>query len=714
MLKGGSVNRRVHKALVCLFLIFSVLGLGMSFARMNPHNLSGIKGAPGFLSPDTVFFENFDGVSHGELPAGWDTLDLTSIAQDPYWHIDTYNAHAGSGNSWWCGVYDALPGWPPSSSPPGYGNYWYQWLNLDIDLTSATGTVNLIFDQQYDAEFSDPQPPFDTWDGMNVQVSTNGGLNWIVLIPMSGYPYSAIYGFNLHDVDTLPGYSGPLQNWERDTFNIISYIGQPVKIRWSFCADLYTSDEDGGYNSDGAWFIDNVCIKNTTGDTFFFDDVESGQLPEWTSEGGVDKVLPGNYWTVIDTISQNDGRPCSYSGPNSAYCGDSTSGAGNGTYRVSEHNGKGLQNALILPPVDLSATNSANLSFWKRAKGDGDGGYTYIDASTDVGLNWTELNFSNEFPSGGDWQYFTLDVSSVCNNPDVRFRIRAQTGTNSTNYLYLYVDDICITSSGTEVVLQNDDGDSRWYWRDMQPGEMGAAKLTPTFYPCKIKRAMIDFYAITGIGTGTYVLHIYKDQVGLPGIELLVPPDTFEAELTSYEQWITRDVSDADIKLDTDEIFWVAVEQVALEDSLVRLLSDFEPIPGINAIYTGSIWQLGFVGGDFMIRAAIDTTNLRIVEHDLGTYGSYGFNLLQNIPNPMHSNAVIEFLIPKTQHVCLNIYDVTGQLIRILKNEKMDAGSHQITWNGIDEQGKQVASGVYFYQLRTKENVLTCKLIIAH
>ncbi len=701
------MNIKLYKALSYPLVVLVVLTMssGVIFARKSNDKQNVINGSSGFLMPDTVLFENFDGIAPGELPAGWDTVDLTSIPQDPHWHIDTYQAHGGSGYSWWCG--DTNPGW---ATPPGYGNYWYQWLTLDYDLTGAPAGMNLIFDHRYDAEFVGPEPPFDTWDGMNVQISTDGGTTWEVITPLSGYPYNAVYAFNLHDLDTLPGFSGPIQNWNTDTVDLTPYINTVGKIRFSFCADLYTSDEDGGYNSDGAWFIDNVLIVSAAGDTNFFDDVESGQLPEWTSEGGVDKIAPGNYWAVIDTISQNDGRPCSYSGPNAAYCGDSLSGAGDGTYRVAEHYGKGLQNTLNFPPLDLSAATSATLSFMKRAKGDGSGGYTYIDASTDGGTNWVQLDLQNEQPSGGNWLPHILNIYDQCGEPDVRFRIRAQTGTGAAHYLYLYVDDICVTTSGTEVVLQNDDGDAYWYWGDMLPGEMGAAKLTPTFYPCKIKRAMIDFYAPSGAGTGTYVLHIYKDQGGLPGTELLVPPDTFDVVVTSFQKFEIRDVSAADIKLVANELFWVAAEQVAPEDSAVRLLSDFEPTPGVNAIYTGGSWQLGYVGGDFMMRAVIDTTSDAVEEFGSGEISSYTF--YQSTSNPTRNRTVIEYTIPTSQKVSLNVYDVTGQLVKSLINAKVDAGTHQITWNGRDDRGNLVASGVYFMKFVADDYTATKKSLI--
>ena len=62
--------------------------------------------------------------------------------------------------------------------------------------------------------------------------------------------------------------------------------------------------------------------------------------------------------------------------------------------------------------------------------------------------------------------------------------------------------------------------------------------------------------------------------------------------------------------------------------------------------------------------------------------------------------------------VALRIYDVSGRLVKILAEGVWDAGPHTITWNGFNNKGNQVASGVYFYRLETKDFVKTHKMII--
>ncbi|MBC8182133.1 T9SS type A sorting domain-containing protein [candidate division KSB1 bacterium] len=77
------------------------------------------------------------------------------------------------------------------------------------------------------------------------------------------------------------------------------------------------------------------------------------------------------------------------------------------------------------------------------------------------------------------------------------------------------------------------------------------------------------------------------------------------------------------------------------------------------------------------------------------------FRLFQNYPNPFNSSTVISYQISKNSDVELVIYNRLGQRVRTLVNEIQLRGSHAALWNGKNNFGKSVASGVYFYQLKT-------------
>ncbi len=75
------------------------------------------------------------------------------------------------------------------------------------------------------------------------------------------------------------------------------------------------------------------------------------------------------------------------------------------------------------------------------------------------------------------------------------------------------------------------------------------------------------------------------------------------------------------------------------------------------------------------------------------------YALEQNVPNPFNPSTTIDYRLPEAGEVRLVIYNLLGQRVRTLVRESMDAGFHSVIWDGMDEFGKQVASGIYIYRL---------------
>ena len=437
----------MKKLLVVCTLALAVVALGTALASDRAEVKQYIP--PGDLSAmetvtDTLLAESFDLLSPGELPDGWSSEDLTAIVDEAFWHMDDYSANGGD-SAWWCG--DDNPEW---ANPPGYGNDWHQLLILDLDLTSETGNIVLNFYHRYEAESADPwDPPFDTWDGMNVQVSLDEGSTWDVIEPYDeDYPYDAIYAFNLkNDADTLPGYSGPLQEWTDVTFLLSDYVGQEIQIGWVFASDTYASDEDGMYNSDGAWFIDDITVaKYPSLVEIYSFDCETAPGAEWTATAALPNAA-GDYWEAIDNAShpQPDGEDVFYSSPNGMYCGDKASSLGDGTYTPGDHGSTAISDVLTLSSLDCSDYDNVELKFMERQKGDGAGGYGYIDISYDGGETWSELEMNN-FAGKTGWQSHH-DVNLLAggeSNVSVRFRVGSGTA-GYDHYVYWYLDDVTIT-----------------------------------------------------------------------------------------------------------------------------------------------------------------------------------------------------------------------------------------------------------------------------
>jgi len=110
------------------------------------------------------------------------------------------------------------------------------------------------------------------------------------------------------------------------------------------------------------------------------------------------------------------------------------------------------------------------------------------------------------------------------------------------------------------------------------------------------------------------------------------------------------------------------------------------PTPGIENLETGV--------------ADIDDHNVR-----------FSFDLFQNYPNPFNSSTIIEYSLDKEGEVHLGVYNMRGRLVKQLINSVKMEGNYSVLWNGTDQIGLPVASGIYLYQLESLGKVVKKKLV---
>jgi hypothetical protein len=84
--------------------------------------------------------------------------------------------------------------------------------------------------------------------------------------------------------------------------------------------------------------------------------------------------------------------------------------------------------------------------------------------------------------------------------------------------------------------------------------------------------------------------------------------------------------------------------------------------------------------------------------------GPQGFYLSQNFPNPFNPQTWIKFQLPVEAQVELKIYNVLGQVVKVLVDNDMKAGFHEVQWDGTNLNRQRVASGIYFYRLQVKSS----------
>ncbi|MDM7914541.1 MAG: FlgD immunoglobulin-like domain containing protein, partial [Candidatus Eisenbacteria bacterium] len=109
-------------------------------------------------------------------------------------------------------------------------------------------------------------------------------------------------------------------------------------------------------------------------------------------------------------------------------------------------------------------------------------------------------------------------------------------------------------------------------------------------------------------------------------------------------------------------------------------------------------------GAGGLVEAAVDDFTIESFQPNVAGAEEGGLSmrpaLAQNEPNPFNPVTKIQFTLSNGGDARLEVYDAAGRLIRVLQDGPMMAGTHTVLWNGLDDQGRAVGSGVYFYRLK--------------
>jgi len=125
----------------------------------------------------------------------------------------------------------------------------------------------------------------------------------------------------------------------------------------------------------------------------------------------------------------------------------------------------------------------------------------------------------------------------------------------------------------------------------------------------------------------------------------------------------------------------------------------------------GGEYALGF--GDVLVRGAENEE----LGADVEGYESRPevptvFRLAQNVPNPFNPKTVVAYEVPQSSEVTIQVYDVTGRLVRTLVDGAVQPGRYAVEWDGVSDSGESVGSGVYFCVMETPEYHATHKMML--
>jgi hypothetical protein len=96
---------------------------------------------------------------------------------------------------------------------------------------------------------------------------------------------------------------------------------------------------------------------------------------------------------------------------------------------------------------------------------------------------------------------------------------------------------------------------------------------------------------------------------------------------------------------------------------------------------------------------SVDCSDVKWIDGSTEENKPTTFNLSQNYPNPFNPVTNFKFSLPQASHVKIEIFNILGQNVNTLVDEDMKAGSFAVDWNGKDQRGVEVSSGIYFYRI---------------
>ncbi|MCK4352625.1 T9SS type A sorting domain-containing protein [candidate division WOR-3 bacterium] len=559
---------------------------------------------------DTFYLENF------ESGMRWAHKDL-NVPYPPVWHPDTFQAYEGTGKSWWMGDYIYIE--ELGDTIRGYLNHWYQVLDTrEIVLPSTSCTLTFVQNRKME-DPAGAEPPYDSWDGCNVRISTDGGATWTVLdTPYVSPAYNCrsfySFGYEHGEGPGIPGWGGSSDGWENVTVNLSSYAGDTVKIRWAFASDpaYCTYDQQGGYNPDLiGWQIDNIDVAHV-----FTSNAEGDDTLEFTTASI--SATGSDIWHLEEATDAPSPTHCA------RCCITDT------TYKAF------LKDAIISPiiivPDEPKVTWDFSMKGHLHHVPDQYADYFYPEISIDGGP-WENPTPYVFILQDDIWYSFSmypdikLDITKYAGRK-IQFRIivvsygeplgdgmfmddfvilterelhppsnlHAETGDNQAK----------LTWSPTFKILfyDKDKTSDTLYYVDntLQPY---AVRFTLD-HPAKLSRAIINFISVSETFNETYDLVIWDDSAGAPWHKLLTIEKLMPSRASNTE-CDEIDLSSYGIEIDSGD-FYIGIDNMgsgqwgpALDDG--------------SAVYRSYCWDNGwaiFTTMNMMIRAEIEEIDTTI------------------------------------------------------------------------------------------------------
>ena len=156
-------------------------------------------------------------------------------------------------------------------------------------------------------------------------------------------------------------------------------------------------------------------------------------------------------------------------------------------------------------------------------------------------------------------------------------------------------------------------------------------------------------------------------------------------------------------------VHWGTVPKKYTDNRWVGELTKYE----ITGLQDGTRYYFSITAVDVWGNESVFSKEVSAVAGDSPVVPSV-IELGDNYPNPFNPGTYIDFIVPDRVFITISVFNSLGQKIRTLENNIFQAGKYYTYWDGNDDNGQKVASGIYFYQLEARNQLLKKSMILVH
>lgn len=164
-----------------------------------------------------------------------------------------------------------------------------------------------------------------------------------------------------------------------------------------------------------------------------------------------------------------------------------------------------------------------------------------------------------------------------------------------------------------------------------------------------------------------------------------------------------------------DGVKWVEIQKLTASDAQPRDNFGLRAAISEKHAIIGA-WnedEKGLDAGAAYIFSRLDNSSKAHVWHSRFFHSLHSSRLASNYPNPFNPTTTIGYQLGEDAYVSLTVYNIAGQVVTNLVNETKVAGEHFSVWDGTDQYGQEVASGIYIYRLTAGDLVFSKKMLLA-